>query len=78
MKHHVGCKSKTVRDIFEDFTVDEKSAVYRMVGYALDHGKVDFDILGDSIRGIYYGFTEERKKVVDILIAEVLDNERNS
>ncbi len=61
---------RTTRDVFDELGDDEKEVVFAMVGCALEHGKVNFDILGDGARAIYYGFTDEQKKVAAALVRE--------
>lgn len=62
-------RNRTVKEIFSEFTESEKSMVYSMVGDAITFGSVDFDRLGDGLRGIYLGLDDDKREVADAIVA---------
>lgn len=63
-------RPRTVKEIYDEFGDGEKEVFHAMVGQFLEIGKVDFDKLGDEARVVYRGFTEEQRRVVDVILAE--------
>ena len=63
-------KARTFKDVYDEFGDGEKEVLHAMVGQILEFGKVDFDELGDEARAVYRGFTEEQRRLADMVLSE--------
>lgn len=80
---------KTIKELFDEFTPEQKEVVYALIGYAVEDatkGKKEDEVkhsddASDSektVKEVFEGFTPDQKTVVYAIIGEVLANKEKS
>lgn len=76
---HAGESEKTVQEVFDTFTEEEKEVVYELIGLAVSGGKAE-DVEhsdnsgGKSLKEIFEAMSEEKKTVAYALVGYALEN----
>ena len=66
-------EEKTVKDVFDTFTEEQKTVVYALIGQALEDTKSE----KEDEKDVFDTFTEEQKTVVYALIGQALEDAKS-
>lgn len=79
IEHAAGGSEKTVEEVFNTFTEEEKEAVYELIGLAVSGGKAEDvehsgEAGGKTLKEIFEAMSEEKKTVAYALVGYALEN----